>query len=119
MGDTVANSAFRLGRGPSRGCMGGCGPGAASTKGEAEGLAVSSASATSRFAGLLEMGLAPYERYRGGFVAASERDWAGGRAVVSRVENRDSAVLAYLRGCWLLPGRPLLVKEVRRRLLLA
>jgi DtxR family transcriptional regulator, Mn-dependent transcriptional regulator len=38
---------------------------------------------------------------------------AGGRVVVSRVENRDPAVLAYLRGCGLVPGRPLQVMEVR------
>src|ERR671918_1134883 len=38
---------------------------------------------------------------------------AGGRFVVSRVENRDPAVLTYLRGLGLVPGRALRVREVR------
>src|ERR687894_119282 len=38
---------------------------------------------------------------------------AGGRFVVTRVENRDPAVLAYLRGLGLVPGRALRVREVR------
>ena len=38
---------------------------------------------------------------------------AGGRFIVSRVENRDPAVLTYLRGLGLVPGRALRVREVR------
>jgi DtxR family Mn-dependent transcriptional regulator len=38
---------------------------------------------------------------------------AGGRFVVSRVENRDPAVLTYLGGLGLVPGRALRVREVR------
>ena len=38
---------------------------------------------------------------------------AGGRFVVTRVANRDPAVLTYLRGLGLVPGRSLRVREVR------
>src|ERR671916_2354352 len=38
---------------------------------------------------------------------------AGSRFVVTRVENRDPAVLTYLRGLGLVPGRALRVREVR------
>jgi DtxR family Mn-dependent transcriptional regulator len=38
---------------------------------------------------------------------------AGGRAVVTRVENRDAAALAYLRESGLVPGRALQVREAR------
>lgn len=38
---------------------------------------------------------------------------AGERVVVSRVENGDAPVLAYLGGRGLVPGRPLIVREVR------
>ncbi len=38
---------------------------------------------------------------------------AGGRVVVSRVENRDAAALAYLWEHGLVPGRALKVKEAR------
>jgi DtxR family transcriptional regulator, Mn-dependent transcriptional regulator len=169
------------------------GSGAASTKGVADRLSVSSASVTNMFARLQEMGLALYEPYRGASLTGRGRaealrlvrrhrlietfllehlgySWedvheeaerlehavsdefterlaellghpdrdphgapipasdgtlppedsrplsgtdAGGRVVVSRVENRDPAVLAYLRGCGLVPGRPLRVTEVR------
>src|ERR671911_1312119 len=169
------------------------GSGAASTKGVADRLSVSSASVTNMFARLQVMGLALYEPYRGAsltrrglaealrlvrrhrlietfllehlgyswedvheeaerlehavsdefterlaeLLGHPDRDphgapipapdgalapedsrplsgmAAGGRVVLSRVENRDPAVLAYLRDCGLLPGRPLRVKEVR------
>src|SRR5919112_928676 len=139
------------------------GSGAASTKGVADRLSVSSASVTNMFARLQGMGLVLYEPYRGAsltrrgraealrlgrrhrpietFLAEllghPERDphgapiptsdgalppedsrplsgtEAGGRFVVSRVENRDPAVLTYLRGLGLVPGRALRVREVR------
>ncbi|HEX5913371.1 MAG TPA: FeoA family protein, partial [Rubrobacter sp.] len=38
---------------------------------------------------------------------------AGGCFVISRVENRDPAVLTYLRDLGLMPGRVLRVREVR------
>jgi DtxR family Mn-dependent transcriptional regulator len=169
------------------------GSGAASTKGVADRLSVSSASVTNMFARLQRMGLALYEPYRGASLTGRGRaealrlvrrhrlietfllenlgySWedlheeaerlehavsdvfterlaellghpdrdphgapipapdgalppedsrplsgtaAGSRVVVSRVENRDPEVLAYLRGRGLVPGRPLRVTEVR------
>ena len=154
---------------------------AASTKGVADRLSVSSASVTNMFARLQGMGLALYEPYRGAsltrrglaealrlvrrhrlietfllehlgyswedvhefterlaeLLGHPERDphgapipasdgalppedsrplsgtEAGGRFVVTRVENRDPAVLSYLRGLGLVPGRALRVREVR------
>src|ERR671910_38348 len=136
------------------------GSGAASTKGVADRLSVSSASVTNMFARLQGMGLALYEPYRGAsltergraealrlvrrhplietfLLGHPERDphgapipasdgalppddsrplsgtEAGGRFVISRVENRDPEVLTYLRGLGLVPGRALRVREVR------
>src|SRR5215212_4839011 len=160
------------------------GSGAASTKGVADRLSVSSASVTNMFGRLQGMGLALYEPYRGASLTRRGRaealrlvrrhrlietflfehlgySWedvhveaerlehavsdefterlaellghperdphgapiptsdgalpteAGGRFVVSRVENRDPAVLTYLRGLGLVPGRALRVREVR------
>jgi DtxR family transcriptional regulator, Mn-dependent transcriptional regulator len=150
---------------------------AASTKGVADRLSVSSASVTNMFARLQGMGLALYEPYRGASLTRRglaealrlvrrhrlietfllehlEYSWedvheeaellghperdphgapipasdgalppedsrplsgteAGGRFVVTRVENRDPAVLTYLRGLGLVPGRALRVREVR------
>lgn len=169
------------------------GPGAASTKGVADRLSVSSASVTNMFARLQEMGLARYERYRGaslteegraealrlvrrhrlvetfllqhlgysweevheeaerlehavsdefterlaGMLGHPDRDphgapipapdgalpaedsrplsemEAGNRVVVSRIENRDPAVLSHLWERGLVPGCQLGVREVR------
>ena len=169
------------------------GSGAASTKGVADRLSVSSASVTNMFARLQGMGLARYEPYRGAALTEEGRaealrlvrrhrlietfllthlgySWgevheeaerlehavsdefterlaellghperdphgapipapdgalppedsrplseteAGKRVVVSRVENRDPAVLTYLWERGLVPGRPLRVVEVR------
>jgi DtxR family Mn-dependent transcriptional regulator len=166
------------------------GSGAASTKGVADRLSVSSASVTNMFARLQVMGFALYEPYRGASLTRRGRtealrlvrlietfllehlgySWedvheeaerlehavsdefterlaeilghperdphgapipasdgalppensrplsgaeAGGRFIVSRVENRDPAVLTYLRGLGLVPGRALRVREVR------
>jgi DtxR family Mn-dependent transcriptional regulator len=169
------------------------GSGAASTKGVADRLSVSSASVTNMFARLQGMGLALYEPYRGASLTERGRaealrlvrrhrlietfllehlaySWedvheeaerlehavsdefterlaellghperdphgapipasdgalppddsrplsgteAGGRFVISRVENRDPEVLTYLSDLGLVPGRALRVREAR------